>query len=184
MALKTLSQRAFATALEDLLRTTPMERIRVTHLAKLAGATPQAFYYHFRDKYDLAAWVYLQDYATVVADESQSFSPQQIDRMLAQFEKRKTFYRRAFTDKSQNAIEGYINQHSCSMAQTAVERLQDGPLTAQQEMAIRYHQYGVMGLFKDWIFERLDMSRSQLAEFQYQQTPDFLKRALSQQSST
>ncbi|MDT6980597.1 hypothetical protein [Levilactobacillus zymae] len=51
-------------------------------------------------------------------------------------------------------------------------------------MAIRYHQYGVMGLFKDWIFERLDMSRSQLAEFQYQQTPDFLKRALSQQSFT
>lgn len=184
MALKTLSQRAFATALEDLLRTIPMERIRVTQLAKLAGATPQAFYYHFRDKYDLAAWIYLQDYAAVVADEPQSFSPQQIDRMMAQFEKRKTFYQRAFTDKSQNAIEGYVNQHSYSMAQAAVERLQDGPLTTQQKMAIRYHQYGVMGLFKDWIFERLDMSRSQLAEFQYQQTPDFLKRALSQQSFT
>ena len=178
MALKKLSKQAFATAFEEMLKTTPMDKIRVTHMAKAAGATPQTFYYHFRDKYELVAWIYLQDYAAIVEDDTQSFSAQQIMLMMIQFKKRKSFYQKAFTDKSQNAIEEYASQHACLMAQKAVEANQQSPLTPQQAIAIAYHQHGVMGLFKDWIFDRLAMDIQQLADFQYQRTPDFLKQAL------
>ncbi|AYE60066.1 TetR family transcriptional regulator [Lactiplantibacillus plantarum] len=180
MALQELSKKAFANAFEQMLTTTPMDKIRVTHLAKAAGTTPQAFYYHFHDKYDLVAWIYLQDYATIVADDTRSFSAQQIMLMMLQFKKRKTFYQKAFTDKSQNAIEAYANQHNFLMAKNAVEFDQKSPLTRQQALAISYHQYGVMGLFKDWLFGRLEMDIQQLADFQYQRVPDFLKRAMRQ----
>ncbi|WP_239256240.1 TetR/AcrR family transcriptional regulator C-terminal domain-containing protein [Listeria ilorinensis] len=179
MSLKKLSKQAFATAFEQMIETTPMGKIRVTHLAKATGATPQSFYYHFQDKYDLAAWIYLQDYAAIVKDDTQTFSAQQIMLMMAQFEKRKTFYQKVFTDKSQNTIKEYANQHSLLMAKKAVEYYQGSPWTLQQEIAVTYHQHAVMGLFMDWIFDRLAIDIQQLADFQYQQTPDFLKEALS-----
>ncbi|MFB8725888.1 TetR/AcrR family transcriptional regulator C-terminal domain-containing protein [Enterococcus casseliflavus] len=178
MSLKNLSKQAFATALEQMVQTKPIEKIRVTHLSKVVGTTPQTFYYHFQDKYDLIAWIYLQDYIDIVKNHAEHFSPQQIVLMMAKFESRKTFYQKAFTDKSQNAIETYANQHSITIAKKAVEQSQQAPLTTQQKIAIIYHQYGVTGLFIDWIFNRSDMDIQQLAEFQYQQAPDFLKEAL------
>lgn len=179
MSLKNLSKQAFATAFEQMVQTISIDKIRVTQLAKVVGSTPQTFYYHFQDKYDLVAWIYLQDYLAIVKNSTESFSPQQIMLMMSKFESRKTFYQKAFTDKSQNAIEKYANHHSISVAKKAVQQFQKTPLTSQQEIAIIYHQYGVTGLFIDWIFNRVDMDIQQLAEFQYQQTPDFLKEALS-----
>lgn len=184
MSLNELSKQVFASTFEKMLETTPMDKIRVTHLADAAGATPQTFYYHFHDKYELAAWIYLQDYESIVEDDTQSFSAQEIMSMMARFEKRKNFYQRAFTDKSQNAIEDYVNQHSLMVSKKSVEAYQQSPLTSQQEIAILYHQHGIMGLFKDWIFDRLDMDIQQLADFQYQKVPDFLKKALSQYNPT
>ncbi|WP_300558310.1 TetR family transcriptional regulator [Companilactobacillus sp.] len=91
MSLNELSKQAFASTFEQMLETTPMDKIRVTHLAKDAGATPQAFYYHFHDKYELAAWIYLQDYESIIEDDTQSFSAQEIMSMMARFEKRINF---------------------------------------------------------------------------------------------
>lgn len=179
MTLKNLSKEVFAKTLEDMLVTIPIDKIRVTQLAKKAGATPQAFYYHFHDKYDLVAWIYLQDYAEIMYNNTQAFSPQQITQLMLQFQKHKSFYQKVFTDKSQNAIDGYANQYNLSLARHAVEIYQEKPLTVEQEIAILYHQNGVTGLFKEWIYDKLSMDIQQLANFQYERTPQFLKDALS-----
>ena len=38
--------------------------------------TPQTFYYHFHDKNDLAAWVFLHDFAYIVDDAEPEYSPE------------------------------------------------------------------------------------------------------------
>ncbi|MCI1642392.1 MAG: TetR/AcrR family transcriptional regulator [Actinomyces sp.] len=50
-------------ALTSQLRSTPLSRITVSGLAEEAGITRQAFYYHFADVRDLAAWVFRTDVA-------------------------------------------------------------------------------------------------------------------------
>ncbi|HDG8499629.1 TPA: TetR/AcrR family transcriptional regulator C-terminal domain-containing protein [Staphylococcus aureus] len=179
MSLRNLSKKAFAESLEQLLVNMPIEKIRVTQIAKNAGATPQAFYYHFHDKYDLVAWIYLQDYAEIMYKNTQSFSSMQIMQLMMQFQKRKSFYQKVFIDKSQNAINDYAMEYNLALVKNAVELYQGKPMTVEQEIAILYHQYGVFNLFKDWIYDRVNMDIQQLAQFLYNRTPQFLKKALS-----
>lgn len=55
MALRDYTKRLFANTLADMMRTTPLKKIRVKDLCARCGAEQQSFYYHFRDKYDLVA---------------------------------------------------------------------------------------------------------------------------------
>lgn len=49
---------ALGHALVETLRATPLSKVTVAGLATRVGISRQAFYYHFIDVYDLAAWVF------------------------------------------------------------------------------------------------------------------------------
>lgn len=61
---------ALAAALKARLLTEPFARVTVTHLTRDCGLTRQAFYYHFHDVQDLAAWVF----ETEVAEQVRLFA--------------------------------------------------------------------------------------------------------------
>lgn len=43
----------FAEQLETMLKTMPLDKIRIVDLCQQCGAAPPTFYYHFHDKYEL-----------------------------------------------------------------------------------------------------------------------------------
>lgn len=47
---------------------------------------------------------------------------------------------------------------------------------------IKYHSYGMMGLFEEWLMEKDSITIQELASFQYDHTPDFLKEAYDKYS--
>ena len=51
----------FAEAILELIKTKDLSNIRVTELCKYCNTDRQTFYYHFKDKYDLVAWIYQND---------------------------------------------------------------------------------------------------------------------------
>ncbi|WP_232514476.1 TetR/AcrR family transcriptional regulator [Cellulomonas sp. PSBB021] len=61
---------ALAAALKERLRTQPLARVTVTQLVRDRGLTRQAFYYHFHDVQDLAAWVFETEVAQLVHAEA------------------------------------------------------------------------------------------------------------------
>jgi len=65
---KDRTKRLFAAELEAMLREMPLSRVRVNALCERCGAQRQAFYYHFRDKYDLVAWIFEQDFRAGAED--------------------------------------------------------------------------------------------------------------------
>lgn len=179
MTLNQLSKQAFATALEELLVTTPVDKIRVTTLAKKVGTSPQTFYYHFKDKYDLIAWIYLNDFFKVQRQRGTEYSADELIKMLMTMEQRKSFYQQVFTDKSQNSIENYATKMIFDYSNKAVKFKYGREMTSQEYIQFVYHNNGVMGLFRDWLFDRLPIDVNQLAQFEYEQTPNFLKEALA-----
>nr|WP_281362250.1 TetR-like C-terminal domain-containing protein [Cellulomonas humilata] len=65
-ARRTDARDALATALKTRLRSEPLARVTVTHLTQDCGLTRQAFYYHFHDVPELAAWVFETEVAEQV----------------------------------------------------------------------------------------------------------------------
>ena len=47
--------------MKELMKTKPLDKIRVTEICRVAEIERPTFYYHFKDKYDLVAWIFLSD---------------------------------------------------------------------------------------------------------------------------
>ncbi|CAJ2233224.1 TetR/AcrR family transcriptional regulator C-terminal domain-containing protein [Companilactobacillus paralimentarius] len=177
MTLKNQTKLLFAKELEEMLKNIPMDKIRIVDLCKRCDTIPQTFYYHFHDKYELVAWIFLYDFSLIYGDKEPEYSIASIKRSLIQMEKRKTFYQQTYTDHSQNSINQYIQRFNIASAKAAVEDFYQTKLTSEQEYAIKYHSYGSMGLFNEWLNNLSSITIEELATFQYQHTPEFLKVA-------
>ena len=51
-------------------------------------------------------------------------------------------------------------------------------LSQEQLFAVKYHTYGVMGMFYEWLFDE-NMNLEELNERCFERTPDFLKAAFA-----
>lgn len=177
MTLKNQTKLLFAEELEQMLKTMPMDKIRVVELCKRCGTIPQTFYYYFHDKYELVAWIFLFDFSKVYGDKKPEYSVTSIEQSLDQMNQRRLFYQGAFTEYSQNSIDQYTQKFNVKTAIIAVESYFKRAISKQQLLAIKYHSYGSMGLFKEWLADDTVVTIEDLADFQYQHTPDFLRVA-------
>ena len=178
LALKNQTKLLFAEKLEEMLESMTLEQVRIVELCKRAGTISQTFYYHFRDKYELVAWIFLYDFSLVFGDQRPDYSKNKIIESLKQIEKRRIFYLKTYTDQSQNSINRYIQNFNVQTAITAVKYSRGGEeLTETGINKIKYYSYGMMGLFSEWLTGANKLTIDKLAEFQYERTPDFLKRA-------
>ena len=177
MSMKLRTKLMFAEELEKMLQTIPMEKVRVTTLCKNCGTIPPTFYYHFHDKYELAAWIFLYDFTSVFGDREPGFNVERIILNLQRMNERRKFYQKTYTDNSQNAINHYIKSFNVKSAMDAIKYSSDNPITDEQMRQIKYHSYGMMGLFEEWLMEKDAITIQELAAFQFDHTPDFLREA-------
>ena len=178
MQMKNRTKIMFAEELENMLKDMPLEKVRVAKLCERCGATPPTFYYYFHDKYELVAWMFLQDFSFAVGDKTPEYSPEVLNTVSRQFEKRKVFYQKAYTDQSQNSISEYTQAFNLQLAADVVKHHTGENLTSEQLLAVKYHVYGVMGMFREWLYSE-NMTIEELNAFCYERTPDFLKEAFS-----
>lgn len=184
MDLKNRTKLAFAQELETMLIDTPMDKIRIVTLCQRCHTIPQTFYYHFHDKYELVAWLFLYDFSKTYGQKGLKYSVDSIVDNLNQMNKRRIFYQKTYTQRAQNSIDQYIQAFNMKIATKAVTEYFGYPITCTQKLAIMYHSYGMMGLFKEWLTDQLPVTIEQLAEFQYQHTPEFLKHAFEHDDFT
>lgn len=178
MQMKDRTKKMFADTLEEMLKEMPLDKVRVAKLCDWCGATTPTFYYYFHDKYELVAWMFLQDFSGAFADKAPEYSPARMNQSTIRFAKRRNFYQKAFDDRSQNSILEYLIDFNLQIAREAVKYHTGRELTKEQEFSVKYHIYGVMGMFCEWLFGDT-LTSEYLNNSLYERTPDFLKKAFS-----
>ena len=58
MADSNITKSALASALKELMETTPFAKITVSDICAKCNMNRKSFYYHFKDKFDLVNWIY------------------------------------------------------------------------------------------------------------------------------
>ena len=178
MQMKDRTKIMFADTLEEMLKEMPLDKVRVAQLCQRCGATTPTFYYYFHDKYELVAWMFLQDFAGEFGDQEPEYSPGKLNQSAIRMAKRRNFYQKAFDDHSQNSITNYMIHFNMEITRGAVRHLTGQDLTKGQEFAVKFHIYGVMGMFQEWLFGE-DMTSEYLNQEFYERTPTFMKDAFS-----
>lgn len=168
-----------ADKMKNLMKHKSIEKIRITEICKEAEIERSTFYYHFRDKYDLVAWIFYHSaFQTNILDEKDAI--ESMKRMKTDF----LFYKRAFEDTSQNALwqcmlEYFVYEYS----RIAKELLQTDLLDTQLAFSIRLYCYGAIGMSKEWVLEDNLTSAETIVKMMFESMPECLKSIFQTNSS-
>lgn len=175
MAMRDRTKQMFARALEEMMRTETLENIRIKDLCARCGAQRQSFYYHFQDKYDLIAWIFLQD-----SEEEVGIASNEADAasVLRRIEAKRGFYKKAFSDDSQNAIHQYMLDYYIALSfETVSKYIGKEALDTETTYVIKSHCFACIGHTKEWLMGKTGYTPEEFARLQTSTMPPVLKRA-------
>ncbi|MBR3356356.1 MAG: TetR/AcrR family transcriptional regulator C-terminal domain-containing protein [Solobacterium sp.] len=157
--------------MKKLLKKKPLDKIRITEICQAAEIERSTFYYHFKDKYDLVAWIFYHDaFRTNVTDVKEAAdSMRRVRRDVL-------VYRRALEDNSQNALLPYMTEYFTDVyTQTAKARLKTDILDEQTAFSIRLYCYGAVHMAKEWLLTEDPVPAEQIIQMMFASMPQFLR---------
>ncbi len=160
-----------ADAMKKLLVKKPLEKIRVTELCREAQIERPTFYYHFRDKYDLMAWMFFRhaEAADVLSVES---AARNMNLMRSDY----IFYKRAYEDNSQNPMWEYMIEYFVKRySDLAKEKLGTDTLDMQTQYSIRLYCCGAVGMTREWLLKDNITPAETAVAMMFSSMPEFLK---------
>lgn len=105
-----ITKKALAAALRTLMETESFSKISVGDICALCQMNRKSFYYHFRDKYDLANWIYQTEFISAVQEKEYGGSWDFIQDICDYFYKNRAFYSKLFQVQGQNSFASYFRE--------------------------------------------------------------------------
>ena len=149
-----LTKQALEESLKKLLLVKPLDKITINDLTNDCGISRMAFYYHFKDIYDLVEWACIED-ATRALQGKKTYADWQ-EGLLQIFEavqENKPFILNVYRCVGREQIENYLFQLTCDLLMGVVtEKSKDIPITDEQKIFIAdLYKYSFVGIMLDWI---------------------------------
>ena len=95
-----------ANTVKKLLVQKPIEKIHVTDICRAAEIERPTFYYHFRDKYELMAWIFFE-----AARDNDILDVNSLAKSMNEMRNNYVYFKRAYEDNSQNPMWAYIHEY-------------------------------------------------------------------------
>jgi len=165
-----------ADIMKRLMKSKSIDKIRITQICSEAEVERSTFYYHFKDKYDLVAWIFFHD-AFVTDVISVESAAQSMNRMRNDF----IFYKRAYEDNSQNPLWQYMLEYfDHRYCQEAMRLLHVDSLDTQTKYSIRLYCYGAVGMTREWLLTDNITPAETVVEMMFQSMPERLRNIFFQ----
>ncbi|MEA4891542.1 MAG: dihydroxyacetone kinase transcriptional activator DhaS [Peptococcaceae bacterium] len=117
---------ALANSFKKLTAEKAFNKIRVDDIVNGCGLTRQAFYYHFKDKYDLMNWIYYTETAPFMAShDTLGHWTDGLKNLCYYMQKNKRFYRNVLNTAGQNSFPEYLYNYICTVSISAIESMLD-----------------------------------------------------------
>ena len=160
-----------ADKMRELMKHKPIEKIRVTEICKAAEIERPTFYYHFKDKYDLVAWMFCTDaYGTDITSVASAAAG--MNKMKREI----LFYKRAYEDTTQNALWRYMLEYFVNRyTDLAKEKLGTEILDTQFAYSIRFYCMGSVGMTQEWVLQDNITSAETVVQMMFASMPEVMR---------
>ncbi len=159
-----------ADAMKRLLVKKPLEKVFVTDICREADIERPTFYYHFRDKYDLMAWIFCQQ--TMKTDV---LSVESASRAMNSMRQEYFFYKRAFEDNSQSPMWAHMHAYFVRRYTDIATEKNGAALDEQTRFSIRLYCYGTIGMTQEWLMHDNITPAETIVEMMFNSMPERLK---------
>ena len=176
MGIRDATKTMLAQALDELLKTTPMQKVSITALCQQCGAERQTFYYHYKDKYDLAQWMLFRDWDTALEQFGGNYSAAQLTAYLETIRGHQLLYKRLYNDEMNALLPKFIFQQEADRIRTLVQNsLGGGKLSETQELAVLFYVNGCIGTVISWAHSGYRTPPERLAALHYSMLASLLR---------
>ena len=160
-----------ADKMKDLMKKKSINKIRITEICAAAEIERSTLYYHFKDKYDLVAWIFFQS-----ADQTDIIDVHDAAAAMKQMKNDMLFYKRAYEDTSQNALWQYMLEYFAKKYTLLAKELSGREiLDTQLLFSIRLYCYGAVGMTKEWVLQDNLTSAETVVEMMFASMPESLR---------
>lgn len=173
-----ITKRWIAERMRELMKHKSLDKIRVTEICLAAEIQRPTFYYHFKDKYDLVAWMFCTDaYGTDLTSVASAAAG--MNKMKQEI----LFYKRAYEDSSQNALWHYMLEYFVRRyTELAKETLGTDLLDPQLAYSIRFYCMGAVGMTQEWVLNDNITSAETVVQLMFHSMPENMRAILFQSS--
>lgn len=145
---------ALEASLKNLLLKKPVDKITITDLTNDCGITRMAFYYHFKDIYDLVEWSCYED-ASKALHGKKTYETWQ-EGLMQIFEavmENKPFIMNVYHALSREQIENYLFRLTRDLIMNVIKECSKGMniTVSEQSFIADFYRYSFVGVMLDWI---------------------------------
>ena len=149
-----ITKLALEAALKKELLTKSLDKITINELAEDCGISRMAFYYHFKDIYDLVEWVCVEDGTKALQGKKTYENWQEgFCQIFEAVQENKPFIMNVYRCVDRQKIESYLNKLTYQLIADVVEEKCTGMQVAEEhkEFIAGFYKYGFVGVMLDWI---------------------------------
>ena len=149
-----ITKHALAESLKKLLLKKPLNKITINDLTTDCGISRMAFYYHFKDIYDLVEWSCQEDAAKALAGKKTYETWQQgFEQIFEAVLANKPFIMNVYHSVSREQVETYLYKLTYDLLEGVVEEQAVGMSVRPEDKAFiaNVYKYAFVGLMLDWI---------------------------------
>ena len=149
-----ITKKALMESLKKLMLQKPLNKITINDLTADCGISRMAFYYHFRDIYDLVEWACLEE-STKALQGKKTYETWQ-EGLLQIFEavyENKPFIINAYHAVSREQIENYLFRLTRDLIMNVIKECSKGMniTVSEQSFIADFYKYSFVGVMLDWI---------------------------------
>lgn len=149
-----MTKYALEASLKKLLLQKPLDKITINDLTEDCGISRMAFYYHFKDIYDLVEWACLEDASRALQGKKTYDSWQEgLAQIFEAVLENKPFIENVYHCVSREQIENYLFKLTYDLIIGVVEEKSAGKKISQEDKVFiaEFYKYGFVGIMLDWI---------------------------------
>ncbi len=156
MANNRITKETFAKALKELLQERPLTKISVKDITEQCELSRNAFYYHFKDKYELINWIFYDDMIRNVNsfDDPSKLTDSFVNVCKCLYKERE-FYFACFQYVGQNSLFETLHGMYYELWKMNLETryMQSNVQLSEEELDLmaKLNAYALVGIITDWV---------------------------------
>ena len=148
------TKQALEESLKHMLLKKPLDKITIRDITEDCGISRMAFYYHFKDIYDLVEWACIED-ASKALQGKKTYETWQ-EGLLQIFEavqENKPFILNAYRCIGREQMERFLYQLTYGLIRGVVEEQSRGTAISEEDKSFiaEFYKYSFVGVMLDWI---------------------------------
>ena len=159
---------ALEESLKRLLLKKPLDKITITDITTDCGISRMAFYYHFKDIYDLVEWSCVEDGTKALQGKKTSESwTEGLTQIFEAVLENKPFIMNAYRCISREQIENFLFQLTSDLIMGVVKEQEQAANTTIPDKDKRFiadfYKYSFVGIMLDWIKQGMKEDYEEIA---------------------